>query len=119
MINEVEWTTLKLGLSKDSLNLTHPLSKTELDPPQAKLIAPAVGNRFCFPKTEIGGLSIGSPPLKSEKPEPTELVVFSSEYWDFFFQKNLARSCENLLDLVEILPKMAEITLDLARSRRI
>ena len=87
MINEVEWTTLKLGLSKDLLNLTRLLSKTELDPPQTKLIAPAVGNRFCFPKTEIGGLSIGSPPLKSEKPEPTGLVVFSSEYWDFFFKK--------------------------------
>ena len=89
MINEVEWTTLKLGLSKDSLNLTHPLSKTELDPPQDKLIAPAVGNRFCFPKTEIGGLSIGSPPLKSEKPDLIDPSIFlvrncRSDCWDFF-----------------------------------
>ena len=84
LINKVEWTTLKLGLSKDPLDPTHPPPLTKPDPPPTESIALAIGDGFCSPKIEIGESGIGSPPLKSEKPELIDPVVFSSEYWDFF-----------------------------------
>ena len=71
------------------------------DPPSTKPIALAIGNRFHFPKIEIGGSGIGSPPLKAEKLKPRssqdlakngqDLVRFRPfcnffliEFWPFF-----------------------------------
>ena len=62
----------RLGLSKDSPEPTHPLPPTEPNPPPTEPTAPAVGDRFHSPKPEINGSEIGSPPLKSEKPDPTD-----------------------------------------------
>ena len=101
---------MSLGLSKDLSDPTHP-SPTEL-------ITPMVSDGFRSPKTKINELGIKFPPLKSEKLEPTNSVVFSCET-EIFFQEDLARSGEILLDLAKILPKMVEISLDLARSCRI
>ena len=56
---------LEVGLSKDPPEPTHPLPPTE---PTAS----AVGDGFYSPKPEINGSEIGSPPLKSEKPDPTD-----------------------------------------------
>ena len=60
---------LKLGLSKDPSKPTHPLPPTE---PDLLPTAPAVGDGFHSPKPEINGSEIGSPPLKSEKPDPID-----------------------------------------------
>ena len=72
-----------LGLSKDPLDLTHPLLLIEPDLPLIESTIPVVGDGFHSLKTKIGGLDIGSPPLKSEKPDPTNPSIF------------LARSCRN------------------------
>ena len=61
----------QLGLSKDPSKPTHPLPLIEPDPPPTEPTAPAVGDGFHSPKSEINGSEIGSPPLKSEKPDPT------------------------------------------------
>ena len=61
-----------LGLSKDPPEPTHPPPPTEPDPPPTEPTAPAVGDGFHSLKSEINGSGIGSPPLKSEKPDPTD-----------------------------------------------
>ena len=97
---------MSLGLSKDLSDPTHP-SPTEL-------ITPMVSDGFRSPKTEIDGSGIKSPPLKSEKFEPTNSVVFSCET-GIFFREDLVRYGEISLDLAKILPKMVEISPDLGR----
>ena len=65
-----------VGLSKDPSEPTHSLPPTEST-------APAVGERFHSPKPEINESEIGSPPLKSEKLDPTDLS-FSGRVLRFF-----------------------------------
>ena len=65
-----------LGLSKDPPEPTHPLPPTKPDPSPTELTASAVSNGFHSPKPEINELEIGSPPLKSEKPDPTDPSFF-------------------------------------------
>ena len=67
---------LQVGLSKDLSEPTHPLQPTELDPPPTESTAPAIGDGFHSPKLEINGSEIGSPSLKSEKPNPTDPSFF-------------------------------------------
>ena len=66
-----------VGLSKDPLEPTHSL-------PPIETTAPAIGDGFHSPKPEINGLEIGSPPLKSEKPDPTD-PSFSGRVLRFFW----------------------------------
>ena len=65
-----------LGLSKDPPEPTHLLLPIEPDLPPTEPIAPAVGNGFCSPKSEIKGLEIESPPLNPEKTDPTNPSFF-------------------------------------------
>lgn len=108
---------MQLGLSKDLRDPTHPLPSAKLDPPPTKLTAPTVSDRFHSLKTQISGLDIGSPPLKSEKLKLVDPSIFSVRscisgvFWDFL-GKIQARSSEISLDIAEILPKMAKIWLD-------
>ena len=66
-----------VGLSKDPPELTHSLLPIEST-------APAIGDGFHSPKPEINGSEIGSPPLKSEKPDPTD-PSFSERVLRFFW----------------------------------
>ena len=66
-------------LSKDLSESTHPLAPTKSDPSPTEPIALAVNDGFRSPKSEINGSEIGSPPLKSEKPNPTEPSFFRRE----------------------------------------
>ena len=75
---------LLLGLSKDLSESTHPLLPTELDPPPTELTALAVDDGFHSPKPKINGSEIGSPPLKSKKPDPTD-PSFSKQVLRFFW----------------------------------
>ena len=68
----------------DPLEPTHPLSLTEPDPLPTELTAPAVSDGFHSPKPKINGSEIGSPPLKSEKPNPTD-PSFSRRVLRFFW----------------------------------
>ena len=105
-----KYINLSLGLSKDS---THPLLPIKLDLSLTEPTALMANNGFLSPKTKIGRSDIESP-LKFEKPELIDSSIFltrsrrSSEFLDFFLE-----------DLAKILLKMAEISLDLARSRQI
>ena len=64
--------------------------RTQPNPPPTEPIAPAVGNGFHSPKTEISRSDIGSPPLKSKKPDLIDPSIFlvrkcrSDVCWDFF-----------------------------------
>ena len=66
-----------LGLSKDPPEPTHPL-------PPIKPTAPTVDDGFHSLKPEINGSEIGSPPLKSKKPDPTD-PSFSWRVLRFFW----------------------------------
>ena len=66
-----------VGLSKDPSEPTHSL-------PPIESTAPAIGDGFHSPKSEINGSEIGSPPLKSEKLDPTDLS-FSGRVLRFFW----------------------------------
>ena len=76
-----------LGLSKDPPEPTHPLPPTEPDPPPTEPTAPAVGDGFHSLKSEINGSGIGSPPLKSEKPDPTD-PSYSRRFLRFFLGRS-------------------------------
>ena len=63
--------------------------RTQPDLPPTEPIAPTVGNGFHSPKTKISKSDIGSPPLKSEKPDLIDPSIFlvrkcRSDCWDFF-----------------------------------
>ena len=66
------------------MDLTHPPSRIELP------TISAVDDGFLSPKTKIYESDIESPPLKFEKPKPTNPSVFSTrccrsgELWDVF-----------------------------------
>ena len=81
-----------LGLSKDLPEPTHPLPPIELDPPPAESTAPAVGDEFHSPKPKINGLEIGSPPLKSKKPDSTD-PSFSQRVVRFFWVDPASFEC--------------------------
>lgn len=53
-----------------------PLAVNRTRPAVDKPTASAVGNGFLSPKTYIGRSDVGSPPLKSVKPESTGPSVF-------------------------------------------
>ena len=72
-----------VGLSKDLPEPTHPLPPTEPDPSPTEPTAPVVGDGFHSPKPKINRSKIGSPPLKSEKPDLTN-PSFSPRVLRFF-----------------------------------
>ena len=53
-------------------------------PNSTELTTPAVGDGFHSPKPKINGSEIGSPPLKSKKPDPTD-PSFSKQVLRFFW----------------------------------
>lgn len=73
-------------MSKELPDPTYRLLLTELT-------ASLVGDGFLSPKTKVGGLDIGSPLLKSEKPKSIDPSIFPArscrfgEFWDLFFKK--------------------------------
>ena len=73
----------ELGLSKDLSEPTHLLPSTEPDSQPTEPTAPTVGDGFHSPKPEINESEIGSPPLKSEKPDSTN-PSFSLRVLRFF-----------------------------------
>ena len=70
---------LKLGLSKELPEPTHPLPPTEPNPPSTEPTAPTVSDEFHSPKSEVNGSEIGSPSLKSKKPDPTNPSFFQQK----------------------------------------
>ena len=106
---------MRVGLSNQPPDPTHPPLPTKPDSPLTEPTSPTVGDGLLPLEPDFDGLDVGSPPLKSKKPDLIDPQIFRRYPASFkmFFGYILARSNEISLDLVEFLARFGEILPDL------